>query len=297
MLSLPRPTPIVNVMIRGMYTAVSGMRAQQWRLDAVANNLANVNTDGFKREQAAFRTSSSLLLRRMNDDGRHNIPFGSADASPIIGRLGTGVELNELFTCFTQGALRETNSQFDVALDGEGFFVVSTPWGDRYTRNGSFILGREGLLLSKEGYPVMGENGPIAVNANNFQIDPEGRIWINAEFGSGDPFNFVSMENNEWNEPELLDTLRVVSFDSTRYLRKQGSSLFSSNEFSGPAFDMENPERAVVVQGFIEAANVDPVREMVQMIEVNRAYEANQRIIQSHDTMLGILINQTARIN
>ena len=280
-----------------MYTAVSGMRAQQWRLDAVANNLANINTDGFKREQAAFRTSSSLLLRRMNDDGLHNTPFGSADVAPIIGRLGMGVELNELYTCFSQGALRETHSQFDLALDGKGFFVVSTPWGERYTRNGSFILGREGYLLSKEGYPVMGENGPIFVKANNFQIDREGQIWINAEFDQDDPELLVSMENNPWREPVLLDTIRIVDFDLSRYLRKQGSSLFSSNEFSGPAMIMEGPERAVVMQGFMETANVDPIREMVQMIEVNRAYEANQRVIQAHDTMLGVLINQTSRIN
>lgn len=273
------------------------MRAQQWRLDAVANNLANVNTDAFKREQAAFRTASSLLMRRMNDDGLYPHPFGSGDAAPIIGRLGTGVELNELFTCFSQGSLRETHSDFDLALDGKGFFVVSTPWGERYTRNGSFILGREGYLLTKEGYQVMGENGPISVRANNFQVDPEGRVWVNSEFELDDPNALVSMEQNTWREPILLDTLRIVDFDFDRYLRKQGSSLFSSNEFSGPAMTMEGANRAVVHQGFIETANVDPVREMVQMIEVNRAYEANQRVIQSHDSMLGILINQTARVN
>ena len=289
--------PIDDYMIRGWYTAVSGMRAQQWRMDAVANNLANVNTDAFKREQAAFRTSSSLLLRRMNDDGLHNIPFGSADAAPIIGRLGTGVELNELFTDLSQGALRETFSDFDLALDGKGFFVVQTPWGERYTRNGSFILGREGMLLTKEGYPLMGENGPISVRANNFQVDQDGRVWINAEFGGDGVEDLVSIEQNTWNEPVLLDTLRIVDFDFDRYLRKQGSSLFSSNEFSGPAEIVEGPNRPVVLQRFIETANVDPVREMVQMIEVNRAYEANQRMIQAHDTMLGVLINQVARMS
>jgi len=274
------------------------MRAQQWRLDAVANNLANVNTDGFKRDQAAFRTSSSLLMRRMNDDGRYSHPFGSGDAAPIIGRLGTGVELNELYTNLQQGSLRETNNQFDLALDGPGFFTVSTPRGERYTRNGSFILGREGYLLTKEGFPVLGENGPIAIRANNFQVDQEGRIWVNAEFDLDDPNALVSMENNQWREPVLLDTLRIVDFDFPRYLRKQGSSFFSANEFSGPAFipEREDGNRPVVLQRFVETANVDPVREMVQMIEINRAYEANQRVIQSHDSMLGVLINQTARV-
>jgi len=282
-------------MIVGWYTGASGMRAQQWRLDAVANNLANVNTDGFKRQQAAFRAHPQMLMRRMSDDGVYHHPFGSADVAPIIGRLGTGVELNELFVSFEQGPLRETYSDFDIALDGKGFFVVSTPWGERFTRNGSFHRGMEGYLLTKEGFQVMGENGPIRVQANNFQIDREGRIWKNAEYAD-EPDVFVSRERNSWAEPILVDTLKVVDFEIARYLRQQGSSLFRATDITGPPFIAEGRERPVVLQGFIEAANVDPVREMVQMIEVNRAYEANQRVIQTHDAMLGVLINQVSRI-
>ena len=282
-------------MINGWYTAVSGMRAQQWRLDSVANNLANVDTDGYKREQAAFKSFPELLLRRMKDDGQYLHPFGSGDAAPIIGKLGTGVELNELFVCFDQGSLKETMSDFDVALDGKGFFAVSTPWGERYTRNGSFHLGKEGYLETKEGYPVMGENGPIMVKANNFQIDKDGRVWINAEYDP-DPNVMVSREMNTWGDTVLLDTLKVVNFDLDRYLKKQGSSLYYDTDVSGPAHIIDDDSRPAVHQGFVESANVEPVREMVQMIEVNRAYEANQKVIQSHDAMLGILINQTAKV-
>jgi flagellar basal-body rod protein FlgG len=282
-------------MINGWYTAVSGMRAQQWRLDSVANNLANVDTDGYKREQAAFKAFPELLLRRMKDDGQYLHPFGSGDAAPIIGRLGTGVELNELYVSFEQGALKETQSDFDIALDGKGFFSVATPWGERYTRNGSFFLGKEGYLETKEGYQVMGENGPIMVKANNFQIDKEGLVWINAEYDD-DPNILVSRENNTWAETVILDTLKIVEFDIDRYLKKQGSSLYYATETSGPAMVMEMGRRPAVWQGFVEAANVEPVREMVQMIEVNRAYEANQKVIQTHDAMLGTLINQTARV-
>lgn len=283
-------------MVRGWYTAVSGMRAQQWRLDAVANNLANVDTDGYKREQASFKAFPELLLRRMKDDGQYPHPFGSGDAAPIIGKLGTGVELNELYVSFEQGALKETQSDFDIALDGKGFLAVSTPWGERYTRNGSFQLGKEGFLETKEGYPVMGENGPIRVKANNFQIDKLGRIWINAEYDDDDPNVLVSREGNTWSDPVLLDILKVVDFDIDRYLKKQGSSLYYETETSGPAMIMEVEDRPKVIQGFVEAANVEPVREMVQMIEVNRAYEANQKVIQTHDTMLGVLINQVAKV-
>jgi flagellar basal-body rod protein FlgG len=272
------------------------MRAQQWRLDAVANNLANVDTDGYKRDQAAFKAFPELLIRRMNDDGVYQHPFGSGDAAPIIGRLGLGVELNELYTDFEQGGLKETQSDFDLALDGKGFFTVATPWGERYTRNGSFHLGKEGYLETKEGYPVMGENGPIRVKANNFQVDKDGTVWINAEYAD-DPSVMVSRQDNTWGETVLLDTIKIVDFDISRYLEKQGSSLYLETDTSGPAEIMEAGARPRVIQGFTEAANVEPVREMVQMIEVNRAYEANQKVIQTHDSMLGTLINQTARVS
>ena len=261
----------------------------------MANNLANVDTDGYKREQAAFKAFPQLLLRRMSDDGVYQHPFGSADVAPIIGKLGTGVELNELYTSFEQGGLKESGSDFDLALDGKGFFTVSTPWGERYTRNGSFHLGKEGYLETKEGYPVLGENGPIMIKANNFKVDKDGQVWINAEYAD-DPNLLVGRETNTWEDTVLLDTLKIVEFDLDRYLEKLGSSLYRDTDTSGPAQIIEAGQRPRVVQGFTESANVEPVREMVQMIEINRAYEANQKVVQTHDSMLGVLINQVRRV-
>jgi len=281
-------------LIRGWYTGASGMRAQQWRLDAVANNLANLDTDGYKKETAAFKSFPELLIRRQYDDGVYLHPFGSADAAPIIGKMGMGVELNELYTVFTQGALKETTNDFDVALDGKGFLSVATPWGERYTRNGSFVLGKEGFLETKEGYPVLGENGPIRVKANNFQIDKDGRVWINAAYPD-EPDVMVGRETNLWEDPVLLDTLKIVEFELDRYLKKQGSSLYMESEYSGPAMVIPEGGRPRVFQGFLEASNVDPVVEMVQMIEVNRSYEANQKVIQTEDSALGVLLNQVSK--
>jgi flagellar basal-body rod protein FlgG len=283
-------------VVKGIYTAASGMRAQQWRLDAAANNLANVNTDGYKRDQHSFKANPEMLLRRTSDDGVFRNPFGSHDASPIIGKLGTGVELNELYTVFSQGAFKETESDYDVALDGKGFFSIGTPYGERYTRNGSFQRGKEGFLETKEGYQVLGENGPIRVQANNFKIDKEGGVWINAEYADN-PEAMVSRQDNEWGEVVLLDTLKIVGFERERYLKKQGSSFWKADEFSGEPQSFTPEAKPRVNQGFTEAANVDPVVEMVNMIEVNRAYEANQKVIQSHDSLLGTLINQYARYN
>ncbi|HOX18341.1 MAG TPA: flagellar basal-body rod protein FlgF, partial [Spirochaetales bacterium] len=256
-------------MIRGWYTGASGMQAQQVRLDAISNNLANVDTDGYKRDTAVHKAFAQLLLRRMDDDGVYLHPLGSGDLAPIIGKLGTGVETNELFTEFEQGPLKQTESDFDLALDGKGFMAVSTPSGERYTRNGSFVLGKEGYLETKEGFPVMGENGPIRVKANNFTVDAEGRVWVNAEFLSPEE-RLVAREENQWDDTVLLDTIKLVDFETPRYLAKQGSSLWRTTEESGEARLMDRGERPKVIQGFTEASNVNPVLEMVRMIEVNR---------------------------
>jgi flagellar basal-body rod protein FlgG len=155
-------------------------------------------------------------------------------------------------------------------------------------------LGKEGYLETKEGYPVLGDNGPLKVKANNFQVDKEGGVWINAAYAD-DPELMVSRDGNTWDQTVLLDTLKVVEFDLDRYLQKQGSSLYRATDVSGEAQAMDLNTRPRVVQGFVEASNVDPVLEMVQMIEVNRAYEANQKMVQSEDSMLGVLLNQTAK--
>jgi flagellar basal-body rod protein FlgG len=282
-------------MIRTWFTGASGMRAQQFKLDAVANNLANVDSVAYKKDTSVHKAFPELLMRRLNDDGLYTHPFGSGDVAPIIGKLGMGVEFNELFTVFDQGALKETQSDFDAAIDGEGFFAVQTPLGERYTRAGAFILGKEGYLETKDGFPVLGEKGPIRVKANNFQIDADGGVWVNAEYAD-DPDVMVERERNEWGDTVRLDILKLVSFQETRYLEKQGSSLYRTNDIAGQATIMEGNERPRISQGFLEAGNVDPVTEMVHMIEVNRAYEANQKVIQSGDSMLGVLINQVGRL-
>jgi len=283
-------------MIRGWYTGASGMAAQQVRLDAISNNLANVDTDGYKRETAVHKAFAQLLLRRMNDDGQYLHPLGSGDMAPVIGKLGTGVETNELFVEFQQGALKQTENDFDLALDGKGFLCVRTPDGERYTRNGGFILGKEGYLETKDGYPVLGENGPIRIKANNFQVDAQGKIWVNRSWADDDPTRLVGREQNEWEDTFHMDTLKLVDFKRDRYLAKQGSSLYASTEESGEARVASVGRAPKVIQGFVEASNVNPVTEMVRMIEVNRAYEANQKTIQSHDGMLGKLINEVVRV-
>ena len=286
-------------MIRGLYTGAAGMAVQQERLDALSNNLANVDTTGYKRDIAVQKSFPTMLLRRMGDDGVRRIPFatdpiGSIDTAPVVGQLGTGVETNEYFTVFEDGSLQVTNAPFDLALRGEGFFVVDTPYGERLTRNGGFMLGPEGLLVNKDGYPLLGEDGPIRVQLNNVQIDQDGVITQNPRYAD-DPDRLVSERENNWEESEVVDRIRLANVREPRYLRKQGSSLWNATRDSGEIADLQTGDRPIVRQGFLETSNVNPVEEMVRMIEVNRAYEANQKVIQTQDASTGRLINDVMR--
>jgi flagellar basal-body rod protein FlgF len=282
-------------LIRGLYTGASGMVVQMHRLDTISNNLANVDLNGYKRDTAINKAFPEILLRRMNDDGMFVFPLGSIDTTPIVGKLGTGAELNEVFTVFTQGSLKQTENPFDLALEGEGFLTVLLPDGERYTRNGSFLLNNEGFLVTKRGEFVMGENGPIKIKKNNFVIDQDGVIYQNSTF-AGDERRLVSLEENEWENLERVDRLKIVDFNRPRYLKKMGDSLWRDTEESGPAGIAAGESRPKIRQGFLESSNVNVVTEMVQMIEVQRTYEANQKMIQTQDSLLGRLINEALRV-
>ena len=265
-------------MIRGWYIGASGMNAEQNRLDAIANNLANVDTTGYKRDVSVSKNFSQLLLRRTQSDGIITTSLGSYDVAPIVGTIDLGVETNELYTDFEQGSFKVTDTKTDMALASEGFFVVQTPDGERFTRNGSFVLGKEGILMTKDGYPVLGENGPIALADDKFYVNEDGMIYTQ-------------------DENVLVDRFKIVRFDNERYLKKQGESMWTSNQYSGDYHIAEGDERPRMVQGYIETSNVNVVNEMVRMIEVNRAYEANQKSVQSQDSMMDTLWNRVAQVN
>ena len=266
-------------MIRGWYTGASGMNAQQNRLDAISNNLANVDTAGYKRDITVSKSFPELLIRRANFDGMYEIPngMGSADAAPVIGKVGLGVETNENYIDFSQGSFKISNTNTDIAFTGKGFYSIQTPLGERYTRNGNFLIGKEGILETKDGYPVLGEKGIIRLADDKFTVNEDGVL--------------ISQEGEE------IDRFKVVRFDNERYLKKMGESLYSANDISGPAHIAEDDERPGFLQGYTETSNVNVVNEMVQMIEINRAYEANQKTIQSEDTMMSTLWSKVAQLN
>ncbi len=264
-------------MIRGWYVGASGMNAQQQRLDVISNNLANVDTTGYKKDTAISKSFSELLIRRTDVDGVYKTSVGSADAAPIVGKLGLGVETNEVFTDFSQGSYKGTENQTDVALANEGFFTVMTPHGERYTRNGNFMIGKERFLETKEGYPVMGENGPIKVGESEFIVNEDGVLY-------------------QQDTMQEIDRFKIVKFDDERYLNKQGSSLYAKTEYSGDAYIAEGNERPLTMQGYVETSNVNVVNEMIQMIEVNRSYEANQKTITTQEEYMSNLWSKVATL-
>lgn len=278
-------------MIRGLYTGASGMLAQQARMDNVANNLANVDKTAYKKDTTLFKSFPDMLIRRINDDGLGEIPLGSYDSMPYVGKLPTGVEVNEVYTQFEQGALQKTDNKLDMALEGHGFFTIKTERGDMYTRNGNFTLNDEGILVTHNGNPVMGENGIIKIQHNNFLIREDGQVIVNAD-DYGPAGQLVGQNENEWENPIVIDKLKIVDFKHKRFLEKNGDSLFRENELTGPPLP---PEKVKVFSGFLEKSNVNVVKAMVDMIDVQRAYEANQKAITSSDSTLGKLINEVGR--
>lgn len=290
-------------MVRGLYTGVSGMLSQWHNMNVVANNLANINTTAFKRDEAMFKAFPEMLIRRLDDNGVVKVPTGSYDIAPYVGKLGTGVELNEIHTRFEQGSIRQTGNDFDLALAGKGFFVVKTDHGERYTRDGSFLIDKDGYLVSKDGFKVQGyavQNGilqkepvDIRVKTNNFKVNEYGEVVENKQFPREDLGLFVDKDGNDWKEADTVYRLKVVDFYNERVLQKEGNSFYRATKYSGEAEEKEIGEgRPQVHQGFIEVSNVNPVVEMTKMIEVQRSYEASQKVVMTQDQLLQKAVNE-----
>ncbi len=273
-------------MVKGLYTGASGMIALQESMNSISQNLSNVNTDGYKRETAVMKAFPEMLARRVNDDGQVVFPLGSYDKAPIAGKIGTGVEYNESYIRFEQGSLSQTDAEFDFALEGDGFFTLETPTGIRYGRNGKFTVSSDGYVVDNNGNYLLGDEGRLQIARNNFKVDKEANITINPTVAFDE---FTTLAGNEWAPEQSLGKLKIVDFKHSRYLVREGNHLYAETKYSGAAEDLENPK---VLQGFLEKSTVQPVDEMVKMIEVQRLYEASQKVIQTEDELLNQVVNK-----
>ena len=243
-------------MIEGLQTAETSMRPKMARMDIIANNLANVNTTGFKRDR--------LFIRMLNDAA------AGADAAGDL----DGLQVTQA-TDFTEGSLRQTGNPFDAAIQGRGFFVVNTPDGERYTRAGGFQLSPGGMLVTGAGAQVEGTNGPIRfpdmsrVQQATVTITESGEVMI---------------------DKETIGKLRIVDFADTSVLAKETASLFTAPPGT-PLLDV--PEGgATVRQGCLEESNVDPVHEMIAMTELQRSFDTDQKVLQALDDS----VNQSLQV-
>ena len=222
-------------MISGIYNLIDGSITQQLRFETIANNMANSNTNGFKKDLISF---AEALETQSNSS-----------------------------TDFSQGPIRFTGNEFDVALSSKGFFKVETPNGLRYTRDGAFSTNAQGVLITGSGDTVLGENGSITVEGGEVYIGRDGQVVVNNE---------------------SVDKILVVDFDEPQLLRKEGGSYYS---YQGESKGISSVPDAEIQHKYLESSNVNATQEMVEMIETYRAFESVEKAIQSIDALTNEMVN------
>ena len=256
-------------MIKGIYTAGSGMMLQMARQDVVANNLANVNSAGFKRSSTVASAFPSMLLSRLGElETSTGIP--QPQKSELIGSLGTGACLGGIITDYSIGNLKQTHNATDLALSSpDSYLVVEAPEGIRYTRGGCLKIDRDGLLTTNQGYAVLDDNYDYIYLEGQFAVDRTGYVTDNGE---------------------EIARIQVVSFENQDQLERLGGSLMNTDQ--EPQL-VDNPE---ILSGYLEESTVVAVQEMVTLINVVRSYAALQKIIQSEDEATQALLDEVGRV-
>lgn len=271
-------------LLRGLYMATSGMIAQQRQQETISNNLANVNTPGYKADNAVLKSFPEMLIRQL---GTKQIPTLHGLKLPVnrqVGSLHTGVYTQETIPSFLQGFIRETGMTTDMAIidgvfpeeTGALFFTVQNENGDtRYTRNGNFTVDGQGFLTTNEGYYVLDTSGnPIQTNGYDFIVSPDGQI----------------------NGEGVAAELGIVYFANANDLVKGEDNLFNPEGDSQPEDPTVADVTFTVQQRFLEQSNVDPQQSMTQMLQAYRAFEQNQQVLKIYDDSLGRAVNEIGRL-
>lgn len=254
-------------MFDALYISATGMQAQQLNVDTIANNLANVNTVGFKKGKVSF---TDLMVR----EAARSLP--AQEGAGLLGaenRVGAGVGIAGVSKLFDMGELKKTDSAYDLAIQGEGFLEVSMPDGtSTYTRGGTFKLNSDGLLATSGGYPLKPRIA-IPDNAQSMVIDGDGHVRVQVA-GQSTPIEVGQLE--------------LVRFTNPSGLLPQGDNLYRSSVHSGEAISAKPAEDGMgtLAQGFLEGSNVKLTAEMVELMVAQRVYEANVKALQAADAML-----------
>jgi flagellar basal-body rod protein FlgG len=259
-------------MMRALYTAASGMMAEQRNTDNIAHNIANVNTTGFKKSRIEFQ---DLFYQTLREAGT---PITQGASIPVPLQIGLGVKTSAEQKIFAQGNLTTSDNQYDVAIEGNGFFQIKMPNGEiGYTRDGSFKIDKEGSVVNSNGYylePAL----TIPSDTMSVNITEDGVVSVNLP-------NQV--------EPQEIGQFTLVRFVNPAGLNRIGNNLYVETAASGPAVEGQPALEGfgALQQNYLEASNVQVVEEMVNLIVAQRAYEVNSKAIQTSDDMLGVANN------
>ncbi|OPY64540.1 MAG: Flagellar basal-body rod protein FlgG [Syntrophorhabdaceae bacterium PtaU1.Bin034] len=259
-------------MIRALYTAGTGMNVQQTNLDVIANNIANVNTTGFKRSRADFQDLmyQTLRMQGARTEQGNQVPTGI--------QIGHGAMLAAVQKVFLQGDYQETQNELDVAIEGNGFIQVVLPSGDKaYTRAGAFKKDSEGRICTSDGY-LLEPSITVPQDTTKLSIESDGTI---------------SALVQGQQKPQQIGKLDLYTFPNLTGLKAMGKSLYVETEASGTAISGKPGESGMgtLLQGFLEMSNVNVMQEMVNLIVGQRAYEINSKAIQAADEMLQMANN------
>lgn len=259
-------------MVRGLYAGYSGMIQQQQRLDTITNNLANASTVGYKREGATTRSFEDVMAVKIKDS---SVGY----EMQRIGTMELGVKIGENYTDYNQGSLRQTENPLDLALEGNGFFAISfaNKNGEemvKYTRDGSFTMDADGCIRTKDGDYLLNDSGtPIEIPTDtaDLLVSDTGKIYADRQY---------------------IDTIGITDFENYDYLKKYGENMYTLVDGG-----IEQPANATIAQGYLEMSNINVVSEMVEMISITRAYEANQKAIHTADSMLDKSVNSIGTVS
>ncbi|PCJ19070.1 MAG: hypothetical protein COB02_08445 [Candidatus Cloacimonadota bacterium] len=272
-------------MIKGLYTSAMGMLMQEASLAITTNNLANVNTTGYKKEKITFEEFPNILEQRINDtkiaDGQK---FYKA---PRVGRMGTGVILDRVTTDHQEGSMSSTGNATDFMIHGKSYFALQTPDGIQFTKDGQFHVNSDGYLTNKQGFRVLGYRG---VKPTSPMISEDGTpaTWLNPIKISTPLGLTVDVNGQMYKDNQTISqSLLSVSFKDTNQIEKVGHNNYK--RISGEVLVNKKDE---ISQGYLEKSNINIVNEMVNMIKISRAYESNSKILTGIDELLGKAVNQ-----
>ena len=259
-------------MLKSIYTPMSGALAQEKVMDIIANNLANINTVGYKSENVTFKLVEPQGEKFYKDPlPPANYKTDFEDLMPFHGNEIDYVEVSAVDRDNSQGPAIKTENTLDLMIEGKGYFTVNTPNGIRYTRDGALSLNQDGLISDKLGNPVMGEKGVILAR-EGFQVNSRGEVIV---------------------DEKIVDKIRLVDFKDESSLEKVG---FNHYFWPGSDSDVSANSTSMVRQGFLEGSNVSPIKNLTAMIVAHRSYEAYQKSIKNMDSMMEKSSNQIGTI-